>query len=79
MKITIEPTNDFVEIGAAAFRAGADFVPTRIWKGTAENGVECVVLVMAIQPQTNDPAKVAEIIGQGAPLVPVPTEGVLQQ
>ena len=73
MKITIEPTNDFVEIGAAAFRAGADFVPTRVWKGVAENGVECVVLVMAIQPQTNDPVEIAEIIGQGAPLMPVPT------
>lgn len=73
MKITIEPTNDFVEIGAAAFKAGAEFVPTRVWKGTAENGVECVVLVMAIQPQTDDPVKLAEIIGQGAPLVPVPT------
>lgn len=73
MKITIEPTNDFVEIGAAAFRAGAEFVPTRVWKGVAENGVDCVVLVMAIQPQTSDPAKLAEIIGQGAPLVPVPT------
>lgn len=73
MKITIEPTNDFVEIGVAAFRAGAEFVPTRVWKGTAENGVECIVLVMAIQPQTNDPAKLAEIIGQGAPLMPVST------
>jgi hypothetical protein len=73
VKITIEPTGDFIEIGAAAFKAGADFVPTRIWKGVAENGVECVVLVMAIQPQTNDPAKLAEIIGQGAPLMPVPT------
>lgn len=73
MKITIEPTNDFVEIGAAAFKAGAEFIPTRVWKGTAENGVECVVLVMAIQPQTDDPVKLAEIIGQGAPLVPVPT------
>lgn len=73
MKITIEPTNDFVEIGAAAFKTGADFIPTRVWRGHAENGVECVVLVMAIQPQTNDPAKLAEIIGQGAPLVPVPS------
>lgn len=71
MKITIEPTSDFIEIGAAAFKAGADFIPARVWRGTAENGVECVVLVMAIQPQTNDPAKLAEIIGQGAPLVPV--------
>lgn len=73
MKLTIEPTNDFLEIGAAAFKAGADFVPTRVWRGTAENGVECVVLVMAIQPQTDDPVKLAEIIGQGAPLVEVPT------
>lgn len=73
MKITIEPTGDFVEIGAAAFKAGAKYVPTRVWKGVAENGVECVVLVMAIQPQTADPAKLAEIIGQGAPLMPVPT------
>lgn len=73
MKITIEPTNDFVEIGAAAFKAGSEFIPTRVWKGQAENGVECIVLVMAIQPQTSDPAKLAEIIGQGAPLVPVPT------
>lgn len=72
MKITIEPTNDFVEIALATFKAGAEFVPSRVWKGTAENGVECVVLVMAIQPQTNDPEKLAEIIGQGAPLVPVP-------
>lgn len=71
MKITIEPTNDFVEIGLAAFKAGAEFVPSRVWKGVAENGVDCIVLVMAIQPQTNDPAKLAEIIGQGAPLVPV--------
>lgn len=73
MKITIEPTNDFVEIGLAAFKSGAEFVPTRVWKGSAENGVECIVLVMAIQPQTNDPAKLAEIIDQGAPLMPVPT------
>lgn len=72
MKITIEPTNDFVEIGKAAFKAGADFIPTRVWRGRAENGVECIVLVMAIQPQTNDPEKLAEIIGQGAPLMPVP-------
>ena len=71
MKITIEPTNDFVEIGAAAFKAGSSFIPTRVWKGVAESGVECVVLVMAIQPQTNDPERLAEIIGQGAPLVPV--------
>lgn len=75
MKITIEPTNDFVEIPAAAFKAGAEFVPTRVWKGMAENGIECVVLVMAIQPQTNDPAKLAEIIGQGEPLMPVPLPG----
>jgi len=73
VKITIEPTNQFVEIGAAAFKAGAEFVPSRVWKGIAENGVECVVLVMAIQPQTNDPEKLAEIVGQGAPLMPVPT------
>ncbi len=73
MKITIEPTADFVEIGSAAFKAGADFIPTRVWKGIAENGVECVVLVMAIQPQTNDPLKLVEIIGQGTPLVAVPT------
>lgn len=73
MKITIEPTNDFVEIGAAAFKAGSEFIPTRVWKGAAENGVECIVLVMAIQPQTSDPEKLAEIIGQGAPLMPVPT------
>ncbi len=73
MKITIEPTNEFVEIGAAAFKAGAEFVPSRVWKGIAENGVECVVLVMAIQPRTNDPEKLAEIVGQGAPLMPVPT------
>ncbi len=73
MKITIEPTNAFVEIGAAAFKAGAEFVPSRVWKGIAENGVACVVLVMAIQPQTNDPEKLAEIVGQGAPLMPVPT------
>lgn len=72
MKITIEPTNDFIEIGLAAFTAGSEFVPSRVWKGVAENGVECVVLVMAIQPQTNDPLKLAEIIGQGAPLMPVP-------
>lgn len=71
MRITIEPTGDFVEIGAAAFKAGADFIPTRVWKGIAENGVECVVLVMAIQPQTDDPEKLAEIIGQGSPLVAV--------
>lgn len=73
MKITIEPTADFIEIGAAAFKAGAEFIPTRVWRGVAENGVECTVLVMAIQPQTNDPEKLAEIIGQGAPLVMVPT------
>jgi hypothetical protein len=72
VKITIEPTNQFVEIGAAALKAGAEFVPSRVWKGIAENGVECVVLVMAIQPQTNDPEKLAEIVGQGAPLMPVP-------
>lgn len=72
MKITIEPTNDFVEIGLATFMSGGDFVPTRAWKGIAENGVECVVLVMAIQPQTNDPEKLAEIVGQGAPPIPVP-------
>lgn len=72
MKITIEPTSEFVEIGLAAFKAGSEFIPTRIWKGIAENGVECTVLVMAIQPQTDDHAKLAEIIGQGAPLVPVP-------
>lgn len=72
MRITIEPTNDFVGIGTAAFKAGADFIPTRVWRGVAENGVDCVVLVMAIQPQTNDPEKLAEIIGQGAPLIPVP-------
>jgi len=28
---------------------------------------------MAIQPQTNDPERLAEIVGQGAPLMPVPT------
>lgn len=77
MKITIEPTGDFIQIGAAAFKAGAEFIPSRVWKGIAENGVECIVLVMAIQPQTNDSAKLAEIIGQGAPLVPVPMAGEL--
>lgn len=73
MKITIEPTNQFVEIGAAALKAGAEFLPSRAWKGITENRVECVVLVMAIQPHTNDPEKLAEIVGQGAPLMPVPT------
>ena len=73
MKITIEPTGDFIEIGLAAFKAGADFIPSRVWRGIAENGVECVVLVMAIQPQTDDPRKLAEIIGQDTPLVPVPS------
>ena len=72
MKITIEPTNDFAKIGLAAFKSGAEFVPSRVWRGVAENGVECVVLVMAVQPQTDDPELLAEIVGQGAPLVPVP-------
>jgi hypothetical protein len=51
MKLTIEPTNELI-----SFTPPDDIVACRVWHGIdVDNGIDVVVLVMAISPQTRDP------------------------
>ena len=50
MKLTIEPT-DRIET--------FDGAPCRIWTGRTESGVEVILCVRALSPQTHDPEALA--------------------
>lgn len=50
MKLTLEPTDRMQTF---------DGMPTRVWKGVTESGVEVLAFIRCVQPQTHDEAKLA--------------------
>ncbi len=65
MKLVLEPT-DRIETFEGA--------PCRIWKGQTENGVDVIVLIRCVSPQTHDAEKLAVFDAELKAMPPVRRE-----
>ena len=65
MKITIEPTDRMETFEGA---------PCRVWRGATESGVDVMVFVRCVSPQTHDEAKLAVFDAELRALPPVRRE-----